>query len=111
MRCDTQIYFVTDGKRTMVTDRNDSDYGGYRDEASVEVGRMADVTDTQTSTQQLVYGRLHEASRTVRLNGHYLDPFDHIRIVDRNTGGSKLYDVDASRHLRHRSVFICHEVK
>lgn len=111
MRCDTQIYFVTDGVRTMITDRNDPEYGGYTDGESVEVGRMADVTDTQTTTQQLVYGKLHEASRTVRLNGQYLDPFDHIRIIDREAGTSKLYDVDASRHLRHRSVFICHEVK
>lgn len=110
MRCDTQIYFVTDDERTMITDHSDPDYGGYTDGTPLETGRMADVTDTQTSTQQLVYGRLHEASRTVRLNGHYLDPFDHIRIVDRNTGDSKLYDVDALRHLRHRSVFICHEV-
>lgn len=109
MRCDTQIFFVTDGERVLVTDREGGNYGGYTDGEPVEAGRFADVTDTQTSTQQLVYGKLHEASRTVRLNGHYLEPFDHIRIVDRNTGASKLYDVDASRHLRHRSVFICHE--
>lgn len=111
MRCDTQIYFVTDGKRELVTDPQDENYGGYTETAASEIGRLADVTDTQTSTQQLVYGRLHEASRTVRLNGLYQEPFDNIRIVDRETGASKLFDVDASRHLRHRSVFICHEVK
>ena len=103
MRCDTQIYFVTDGAQGLVTDPNSEAYGSYVTGKPKEVDRMADVTDTQTSTQQLVYGKLQEASRTVRLNGQYLEPFDHIRI------GSVLYDVDAKRHLRHRSVFICHE--
>lgn len=103
MRCDTQIYFVTDGEKVLVTDPASLNYGGYEVEGAKEVGMLADVTDTQTTTQQLVYGKLHEASRTVRLNGHYLEPFDHIRI------GKTLFDVDAFRHLRHRSVFICHE--
>lgn len=103
MRCDTQIYFVTDGKRELVTDPASENYGGYTTSATTAVGRLADVTDTQATTQQLVYGKLREGSVTVRLNGQYLEPFDHIRI------GSVLYDVDAKRHLRHRSVFICHE--
>lgn len=111
MRCDTQIYFVTDGIREMVADPQDENYGGYSEGTATETGRMADVTDTKTSTQQLVYGKLREGSVTVRLNGHHLEPFDHIRIVDRITGTSKLFDVDAFRHLRQRSVFICHEVK
>ena len=110
MRCDTQIYFITDGERTLITDHNDPDYGGYAKATPVEAGMLADVTDTKTETQQLVYGKLREGSVTVRLNGHYLEPFDHIRIVNRETGVSKLFDVDAFRHLRHRSVFICHEV-
>lgn len=109
MRCDTQIYFVTDGKQELVTDPANEDYGGYTTGQPSEIGRMADVTDTQTSTQQLVYGKLCEGSVTVRLNGHHLEPFDHIRIVDRITGTSRLFDVDAFRHLRQRSVFICHE--
>ncbi|MBE6005594.1 MAG: hypothetical protein E7238_00220 [Sarcina sp.] len=109
MRCDTQIYFVTEGKRALITDRSSQDYGGYTNGQAAEVDMMADVTDTQTSTQQLVYGKLREGSVTVRLNGHHLEPFDHIRIIDRNTGVSKLFDVDAVRHLRQRSVFICHE--
>lgn len=103
MRCDTQIYFVTDGMRELVTDPTSENYGGYTESAATAVGRLADVTDTQATTQQLVYGKLREGSVTVRLNGHHLEPFDHIRI------GSVLYDVDAKRHLRHRSVFICHE--
>ena len=111
MRCDTQIYFVTDGEREMITDPQSADYGGYADLETTEVGMLADVTDTKTSTQQLVYGKLREGSRTVRLNRQYVAPFHHIRIVDRGTGASKLFDVDAFRHLRHRSVFICHEKK
>lgn len=111
MRCDTQVFFVTDGSREMVTDPGSADYGSYRQMAAREAARLADVTDTKTETQRLVYGQIREGSRTVRLNSHYREPFDHIRIVDRDTGASRLFDVDAFRHLRHRSVFICHEVK
>lgn len=110
MRCDTQIYFVTDGERILDTDPTSEGYGSYTDEETTEVSKYADVTDTQTQTQMLIYGALKEGSRTVRLNEQYRDAFDHIRIVDRDTGDSALYDVDASRHLRHRSTFICHEV-
>lgn len=110
MRCDTKVYFVTDGKRTLVTDPAESNYGNYVMEDPVEVERIADVTDTQTNTQQIIYGSLREGSRTVRLNEPYREPFDHIRIVDRDTGESALYDVDSKRILRRRSTFICHEV-
>lgn len=110
MRCDTKVYFVTDGEKTLVDDHNAENYGDYETGSSTEVGRMADVTDTQTKTQQIVYGSLREGSRTVRLNEQYHESFDHIRIVDRDTGRSALYDVDAKRILRRRSTFICHEV-
>ena len=53
---------------------------------------------------------LREGSRTVSLNEAFSEPFDHIRIEDRETGESVLYDVDAKRILRRRSTFICHEV-
>lgn len=110
MRCDTQIYFVTDEEKTLVVNPEADNYGDYEVGEPAEVRRYADVTDTQTKTQQLVYGALREGSKTVRLNGQYREPFDHIRIVDRDTGGSALYDVDAKRILRRRSTFICHEV-
>ncbi len=110
MRCDTKVYFVTDGARTMVTDPEDSNYGNYTAGKPSEAGMLADVTDTQTKTQMLVYGAIREGSKTVRLNEQYREPFDHIRIVDRDTGESALYDVDAKRILRRRSTFICHEV-
>lgn len=110
MRCDTEISFVTDGERVLDTDPTSEGYGGYVDGGETAVAMMADVTDTQTQTQQLLYGELREGSKTVRLNQQYRDSFDHIRITDRDTGESALYDVDASRHLRHRSTFVCHEV-
>lgn len=110
MRCDTQIYFVTDGKKTLVTDPTSQNYGDYTIAKASESGLMADVTDTQEHTQQLVYGCLREGSKTVRINQQYREAFDHIRIVDRETGSSALYDVDSKRILRHRSTFICHEV-
>lgn len=110
MRCDTKIYFVTDGEKTLITDPSSSNYGDYEAGEPAEVSRYADVTDTQTKTQQIVYGAFREGSKTVRLNEPYREVFDHIRIEDRDTGASALYDVDAKRILRHRSTFICHEV-
>lgn len=110
MRCDTKIYFVTDGERTLVDDPAASDYGEYVADNPQEEERVADVTDTQTNTQMLLYGAVREGSKTVRLNEAYRKPFDHIRILDRETGETALYDVDAKRILRHRSTFICHEV-
>lgn len=110
MRCDTKIYFVTDGEKVLVSDPAAENFGEYVPGDSAEEERIADVTDTQTKTQQIVYGALREGSRTVRLNEAYTAPFDHIRIIDRATGRSSLYDVDAKRILRHRSTFICHEV-
>lgn len=110
MRCDTKVYFVTDEEKTLVDNPEAENYGDYEADDPVEVGRYADVTDTQTRIQQLVYGALREGSKTVRLNEQYHKPFDHIRIVDRDTGRSALYDVDAKRILRRRSTFICHEV-
>ena len=110
MRCDTKIYFVTDGEKEMVTENGAANYGDYETGEPTEVERIADVTDTQTRTQMIVYGALREGSKTVRLNEQYHAPFDHIRIVDRDTGESALYDVDSRRILRRRSTFICHEV-
>ena len=79
MRCDTKIYFVTDGEKTLITDPSASNYGDYEAGAPAEVSRFADVTDTQTNTQQLVYGALREGSRTVRLNEPYREAFDNLR--------------------------------
>lgn len=110
MRCDTKIYFVTDAQKELVTNPAAANYGEYEAGEPVEIERYADVTDTQTQMQQVVYGSLREGSRTVRLNEQYHAPFDHIRIVDRDTGRLALYDVDAKRVLRRRTTFVCHEV-
>ncbi len=110
MRCDTQIYFVTDAEKTLVTDPTSESYGEYTSGLPAEVGRLADVTDTQAMTQQILYGAVREGTRTIRLNEPYTAAFDHIRVVDRATGDSVLMDVDAKRILRRRSTFICHEV-
>lgn len=110
MRCDTKIYFVSDAEKTLIDTPGAENYGEYEAGKAKEVEKYADVTDTQTKTQQVVYGMLREGSRTVRLNEAYTEAFDHIRIEDRETGRSALYDVDAKRIMRHRSTFICHEV-
>lgn len=110
MRCDTKIYFVTDGEKTLVDTPDAPDYGEYITGTAQGVERTADVTDTSTKTQMLLYGAVREGSKTVRLNEQYREPFDHIRILDRDTGEAALYDVDSKRILRHRSTFVCHEV-
>ena len=91
MRCDTKIYFVTDGEKVLVSDPAAENFGEYVPGVPTEEERIADVTDTQTKTQQIVYGALREGSRTISLNEAYTD-------------------VDSKRILRHRSTFICHEV-
>ena len=105
MRCDKKVFFVTKGKRVLHEHPLDPEYGNYTEAADTAAEKMADVTDTQAKTQQLIYGRVSEGNITVRLNEVYDTPFDYISFGDRK------YAADASRHLRRRSTFICHEVK
>lgn len=83
----------------------DESTGDYKTDVVLEEKRHASVTDTGTETMNLVYGSIKQGSKTVRLQAHYKNPFDHIRI------GNALYRVDFERKLRTKHVFVVSEVQ
>ncbi len=100
MRFDTPIYFerIQPGKY-------DASTGNYGEDIKAEEMRLAAVTDTGTEAMTLVYGSLKQGSKTIRLQNHYTQPFDSIRI------GEKHYRVDKKRNLRVKQTFIVSEVQ
>lgn len=99
MRYDTPVYFQ---KLTPGTyDENTGNYGrDFIDETKV----FASVTDSSTETMRLIYGSIKQGSLTIRLQNHYMEVYDRIRI------GSKIYETDMERRTRGHS-FIVHEVQ
>lgn len=100
MRFDTPIYFQMHPEGTY-----DEATGNYIVAEPVETLRYADITNTGVNTLQIVYGELKQGSKTVRIQGNYTDPFDHIRI------GTKKYKVDFSRRLHNKETFVVSEVQ
>lgn len=100
MRFDTPIYFerIKHGDYDTFT-------GNYGEDVKTEEVRYAAVTDTGTETMTLVYGALKQGSKTIRLQNHYTESFDAIRI------GNKRYRVDRERRLRAKHIFIVSEVQ
>lgn len=100
MRFDTPIYFqhITKGAY-------DASTGDYGEDTIAEVMCRASVTDSTAQTLTLVYGGIKQGSLTVRLQNHYNEPFNSIRI------GGKSYRVDAERKLRVKHVFVVSEVQ
>lgn len=100
MRFDTPIYFQKITKGTY-----DASTGNYGDDIVEETLRYADVTDTGTQSLMLIYGEIKQGSLTVRLQNHYDEPFDRLRI------GNVIYKIDSSRKLRMKHVFVVSEVQ
>lgn len=100
MRFDTPVYMqkVTAGEY-------DPDTGDYADEKIEETCVYASVNSTGVDTLKLVYGDIRQGSLIVRLQSHYKEPFDTIRI------GAKRYKVDFARKLRTKHTFIVSEVQ
>ena len=100
MRFDTPVYFqrITKGEY-------DASTGNYSDDIVEETLRYADVTDTGTQSLMLIYGTIKQGSLTVRLQNHYHEPFDRLRI------GSAFYKVDSSKRLRMKHILIVSEVQ
>lgn len=98
MRYDTKVYFqkITPGAY-------DKNTGNYLDDHIDEVEMYASVTDSSTETMKLIYGSIKQGSLTIRLQNHYMDVYDRIRI------GSKVYETDLERRTRGHS-FVVHEV-
>lgn len=100
MRFDTPIYF-----QKIAKGKYDASTGNYSDDIVEEALRYADVSDTGTQTLMLIYGTIKQGSLTVRLQNHYDEPFDRLRI------GDVIYKVDSSRKLRMKHVFVVSEVQ
>ena len=100
MRFDTPVYFqkITPGAY-------DPNTGNYAPDQVTETKRFASVTDAGDSTVKIVYGELRQGCKVVRLQNHYGDPFDRIRI------GKKQYRADQIRRLRIKECFIVSEVQ
>lgn len=100
MRFDTPIYFQL--KKSGAYNPNTGD---YEPDSFVETEKLASVTNSGTATLTLVYGELRQGSLTIRLQNHYNEPFDRIRI------GEKLYRVDMARKLETKHSFVVSEVQ
>lgn len=100
MRYDTPVYFqkITPGEYDPKT-------GNYADDTVEEAMRYASIMDTGTDMLKLVYDGPKQGSLTIQLQNHYEEPFDRIRVE--NT----LYNVDYSRELRTKQVFVVSEVQ
>lgn len=99
MRYDTPVFF-----QKIEPGNYDSKTGNYEDARVAETKVFAGVNDTGTKTMQLIYGTIKQGSLTVHLQNHYDDSFDKIRIDD------KVYQVDSSRKLKLKHVFVLSEV-
>lgn len=100
MRYDTPIYFqlVNVGKIDPTT-------GDYDNTVKESGPIWADVTDTGTETLNIIYGAFKQGVKTIRLQNHYNEPFDKIRI------GEAVYRVDFERKLRTKHNFVASVVK
>lgn len=100
MRCDTPVYF-----QKVIPGEYDPGTGNYREDIVKEDLRYASVTNTGTNMLTQVYGSIRQNSLTIRLQNHYRQPFEWIRV------GNKRYRVDFSRELRIKHIFVVSEVQ
>lgn len=99
MRFDVPVFFQR------IQADYDASTGNYATAVVSETQRLASVTSSGGDMLRLVYGNLKQDSLTIRLQSHYTEPFDRIRI------GSKLYCVDMTRKLRRMQTFVVSEVQ
>ena len=100
MRFDTPVYF-----QKIQAGEYDSSTGDYGEDTVVEEKRYANVTCAGTETLNLVYGKIRQGCKVIRMQAHYTSAFDRIRIEE------KAYRVDLSRELRNKQVFIVSEMQ
>lgn len=100
MRYDTVIYF-----QKIIPGQYDPETGNYRKDTVQETKRYASVVNTSEDVLRLVYGGIKQGSLTVHLQNHYIFPFDCIRV------GSAIYQVDSSKRLRNKQLFVISEVQ
>ena len=79
--------------------------GDYASDTMEETKVYANVTSAGTDTLKLVYGDIRQDALVIRLQNHYSNTFNRIRI------GDKQYRVDFSRKLRVKQIFVVSEVQ
>lgn len=99
MRFDTPVFFQ------QYKDEYDEKTGDYIKQEPIETKVYANVTDAKTDTLLLVYGKIKQGSKVVRLQNHYESSFDSMRI------GNSIYSVEYSRKLRNKHIFVVSEVQ
>lgn len=100
MRFDTPIYF-----RRVTAGLYDAETGDYGPDNVTEVKVYASVTDASREALALEFGDIKQGGKVIRLQNHYAQPFDNIRI------GAKIYRAGSSRALRTKQTFIVTEVQ
>jgi hypothetical protein len=98
MRYDKTVYFQK------VETQYNKETGDYEVTETTETKRQAAITQTGIKTIMMVYQQIPEESLTVRIQNHYMDDFDYIRI------GDTQYKVDRRLDLPVRQVFVVSEV-
>lgn len=98
MRYDKTVYFQK------VETQYNKETGYYEVTETTETKRQAAITQTGIKTIMMVYQQIPEESLTVRIQNHYMDDFDYIRI------GDTQYKVDRRLDLPVKQVFVVSEV-
>lgn len=100
MRFTTPIYF-----QKLEIGEYDPKSGDYKADTVTETKRYANVTSAGIESLKMIYGTLKQGSLVIRLQNHYKEPFDYIRI------GDARYRVDFERKLDVKQAFIVSEVQ
>ena len=94
MRYDKEIAFVTEGARTY-----DETTGDYSIMPAERIIRSAHISDMGLEQMSLLYGKVVEHAKTVRIQGQGPIEFDYIEI------GEDLYSPALTRALRHETTY------
>lgn len=94
MRALHTVYFVKRGEPVF-----DETTGNYNDSTSVRTRVDALVTDTGSKRMNLLYGKIRQKAKTVRLLQHYTAAFDYIEIDGQE------YQIDSDRRYRTKHTF------
>lgn len=94
MRYDKEIVFVTEGARTY-----DEATGDYTITSPEKIIRSAHVSDMGLEQMSLLYGKVVEQAKIVRIQGAGPVDFDYIEI------DGDLYSTTLMRRLRHETTY------
>ena len=97
MRYDTPVFF-----QSIKSGEYDTNTHNYGEDIITEDKRYASIADTGTERLSLIYDKIKQGSKVIKLQRPYTKPFDRIRI------GDKVYGVDFDRA---RKNFVVSEVQ